>query len=147
MAHFAQLDSDNNVVQVIVVSNDVCTDPAPDNEAQGQQFIANVLKLSGVWKQTSYNRLFRGNFAGPGMVYDSIRDAFIGPQPFPSWTLDEVLLTWIPPTPEPDPGEGLPYVWDEDTCLWNVPVAYPDDGLMYNWDEASQSWQEVTDGL
>jgi hypothetical protein len=123
MAHFARISNDNIVEQVVVISDNVCADPAPDNEQQGQTFIADILKLAGEWRQTSYNGNFRGNYAGIGYRYDDTLDAFIPPQPFPSWVLNET------------------------TCQWAAPVAYPDDGLLYNWDEALQSWQEVTDGL
>jgi len=79
MAHFAQLNNHNIVQQVIVISDDVAPDPAPDNEAQGQAFIAHVLGLSGEWKQTSYNGNFRGVYAGVGYTYDSAIDEFVPP--------------------------------------------------------------------
>jgi len=78
MAHFAKID--NGVVrQVIVISDDNCSDPAPDNEAAGQAFIANVLGLAGEWKQTSYNGNFRGVYAGVGYTYDPDLDEFVPP--------------------------------------------------------------------
>ena len=79
MAHFAQLNDQNIVQQVIVISNDDCPDPAPDNEAQGQAFIADVLGLAREWKQTSYNGNFRGMYAGPGYTYDPAIDEFVPP--------------------------------------------------------------------
>jgi len=78
MAHFARI-SNNVVRQVIVISDDVAPDPAPQNEAQGQAFIANVLGLSGEWKQTSYNGNFRGTYAGLGYTYDPVLDEFVPP--------------------------------------------------------------------
>jgi hypothetical protein len=78
MAHFARIDG-NIVRQVIVISDDVCPDPAPDNEAQGQQFIADVLSLPGTWLQTSYNGNFRGVYAGIGYTYDPVADEFVAP--------------------------------------------------------------------
>lgn len=89
MAHFAQLNDDNVVLRVIVISDDVCPDPAPDNEAQGQQFIADVLKLSGTWLQTSYNGNFRGRYAGVDYTYDPAIDEFVPPP--------------APPDPDPQP--------------------------------------------
>ncbi|NDF99457.1 MAG: hypothetical protein EB101_11185 [Chitinophagia bacterium] len=125
MAHFAQLDADNIVQQVIVLSNDVCGEPTldfPDTEAAGCAFIANTLKLGDVWKQTSYNGNFRKQYAGIGYTYDAVRDAFIAPQPFPSWELNE------------------------DTCRWEAPVPYPTDDKPYRWDEDTQAWVEISAG-
>jgi hypothetical protein len=79
MAHFARID-DNVVREVIVISDNDCPDPAPNNEAQGQAFIANVLGLSGTWKQTSYNGNFRGMYAGIGYTYDPAGDVFVEPE-------------------------------------------------------------------
>lgn len=78
MAHFARID--NNIVrEVIVISDNDCPDPAPDNEASGQSFIADVLGLAGTWKQTSYNGNFRGVYAGIGYTYDQTIDEFVPP--------------------------------------------------------------------
>ena len=82
MAHFARIDN-NMVAEVIVISDDVAPDPAPDNESAGQAFIANVLGLAGEWKQTSYNGNFRGRYAGVGDTYDPALDEFVAP-PEPS---------------------------------------------------------------
>jgi len=81
MAYFAKLEN-NTVVQVISVSNDICGEPTlgfPDTDAAGRAFIANTLKLDGVWKQTSYNNNFRGRYAGIGYTYDAELDEFIAP--------------------------------------------------------------------
>ena len=123
MAHFAKLDENNVVVTVSVGRDD-------DTE------IAIFARSGDVYKQTSYNtsggvhRLggtpFRKNYAGIGYTYDSERDAFIPPKPYPSWVLNE------------------------DTCLWDAPVPYPTDvgteenPKRYSWDEATTSWVEVT---
>ena len=101
MAHFAQLNDQNIVQQVIVISDDVAPDPAPDNEARGQAFIADILGLAGEWKQTSYNSNFRGHYAGIGYTYDEARDAFIPPEPPDAIGFDEDTLTWIVQEPEP----------------------------------------------
>jgi len=79
MAHFARIDNNNVVRQVIVISDDNCPDPAPNNEQQGQAFIADVLGLSGTWLQTSYNGNFRGVYAGSGYTYDPDADEFVPP--------------------------------------------------------------------
>lgn len=78
MAHFARIDN-NIVTDVIVISDSVVPDPAPDNESAGQAFIADVLGLSGTWLQTSYNGNFRGVYAGPGYTYDPVLDEFVVP--------------------------------------------------------------------
>ena len=102
MAHFARISNDNIVEQVVVISDDVCADPAPDNETAGQAFIADVLKLAGTWLQTSYNSNFRGNYGGIGYTYDADRDAFIAPEPPDAIGFDEDTLQWIVPPPEPE---------------------------------------------
>ena len=82
MAHFAKLEN-GIVTNVIVVSNDVCGEPTldfPDTCAAGRAFIANTLKLGGVWKQTSYNSNFRGTYAGIGFTYDAVTDTFTPPE-------------------------------------------------------------------
>jgi len=78
MAHFARIEN-NNVEDVIVISDNVAPDPAPNNEALGQAFIADVLGLPGTWLQTSYNGNFRGVYAGIGYTYDPDLDVFVAP--------------------------------------------------------------------
>lgn len=115
MAHFAKV-VDGVVTQVIV--------------AEPEFFQTFVDSSPGEWIQTSYNtrggqhpegRPLRKNYAGIGYTYDRTRDAFIPPKPFASWLLNE------------------------DTCLWDAPVAYPTDGKIYRWDEATTNWVEVTE--
>ena len=115
MAHFAKVEN-GIVTQVIVIDQETLNtghwgDPAS-------------------WVQTSYNTQggvhtqggtpLRKNYAGIGYTYDSVRDAFIPPKPYPSWVLDEM------------------------TCLWSAPTAMPTDGKMYNWDESALAWVEFT---
>jgi len=114
MAHFAKLGIGNIVERVEVVSNDIAT-----TEQEGINFLNNLYKTRDVWKQTSYNNNFRKNFAGIGFRYDDVRDAFIPPKPYPSWTLNET------------------------TCLWESPVSYPTDGQNYKWNEINQTWEIV----
>ena len=121
MAHFAKLGVGNIVETVESVSNDVAT-----SEQAGVEFLQNLYKTRDVWKQTSYNTYggehklggtpFRKNYAGVGFKYDQTRDAFIEPQPYDSWTLNET------------------------TCLWEAPVSKPDDGKKYEWNETTQTW-------
>jgi len=121
MAHFAELDSTNNVIGVSVVVNDVITDNDGNEQEQvGIDFLTQLNDGVGWYKQTSYNGTLRKNYAGIGYTYDATRDAFISPQPYSSWTLNE------------------------DTCQWDSPVPYPDDGKQYEWNEATTNWKEIT---
>jgi hypothetical protein len=116
MASFAQIDETNTVIQVIGISNQICGEPTlvfPDTDSAGRAFIANTLNLNGTWLQTSYNGSFRGCYAGVGYTYDAVADAFVAPQPFPSWSLDS-NHDWQPPTPKPE-GDWL---WDESELSW-----------------------------
>ncbi len=115
MAHFAQLNEDNLVTQVIVVANeDTADQDGVENEAIGAAFCNNL--LGGRWVQTSYNANIRKNYAGIGYKYDATLDAFIPPQPFASWTLNEETAQWEAPTPYPD--DEKRYTWDEETTSW-----------------------------
>ena len=111
MAHFAQLDENNNVIQVIVVSNDDCLVDGIESESKGIEFCENL--LGGRWIQTSYNNNIRKQYAFIGFSYDETRDEFVKPQPYPSWTLD-ANNDWQPPTPRP---EG-PNYWNEESLAW-----------------------------
>ena len=121
MAHFAKLGIGNKVLTVEVVHNDVAT-----TEQAGMDFLNKTYGTNDLWKQTSYNTKagvhqlggtpFRKNYAGIGYKYDMYRDAFIPPVPFQSWVLNE------------------------ETCLWEAPVAKPDDGQKYEWNEETQQW-------
>jgi len=121
MAHFAKVV--NGVVSQVIV-------------AEPEFFDTFVDSSPGTWIQTSYNTrggihyspetgepdggvALRKNYAGIGFTYDATRDAFYAPQPYPSWTLNE------------------------DSCVWEPPVAYPTDGELYNWNEETQSWDAV----
>jgi hypothetical protein len=115
MAHFAQLNEENLVTQVIVVANqDTADQDGVENEAIGIEFCTNL--LGGRWVQTSYNANIRKNYAGIGYKYDATLDAFIPPQPFASWTLNEETAQWEAPTPCPT--DDKRYTWDEETTSW-----------------------------
>ena len=113
MAHFAKLGTGDIVERVEVVSNDIAT-----TEQAGVDFLNNFYGTNDVWKQTSYNGNIRKNYAGIGYKYDEVRDAFIAPKPYASWTLNET------------------------TCQWECPEPYPDDGEMYTWNEETLSWDK-----
>jgi len=115
MAHFAELDSNNIVKRVIVVSNkDTSTSEGEEVESIGVAFCANL--LGGTWIKTSYNASIRKNYAGIGYTYDSGRDAFIPPKPFASWTLNETTCLWDAPTPRPT--DNKTYLWNEEQLAW-----------------------------
>lgn len=117
MAHFAELNENNIVKQVIVVNNACLMDANGfENEKIGVDFCKSIYGVDTVWKQTSYNGSFRKRYAGVDFTYDAQRDVFIAPQPFPSWTLDADTTDWVPPVPYPD--DGKPYSWDEATQSW-----------------------------
>jgi hypothetical protein len=123
MAHFAQLDENNVVMQVIVVgNNDILDENGQESEAKGIAFCKSLLGEHTNWKQTSYNSTFRKHYAGIGYSYSASLDAFIAPKPFNSWVLNESLAVWEAPVPLPaDHLQGDPpklYVWNEDTLNW-----------------------------
>jgi hypothetical protein len=126
MASFAKIGLNNKVIEVLSVVNEVLHDSnGVEQESIGIDFLT---KLTGwaIWKQTSYNTKagvhdkngipFRKNHAGIGYTYDEDRDAFIPPKPFNSWILNE------------------------NTCLWEAPVAHPTDGKNYSWNETTKNW-------
>lgn len=116
MAHFAKLDENNVVLEVHCVHNNELLVNGIEMEAKGVAFLVQWSNGYPFWRQTSFNGSRRKNYAGIGYTYDAQRDAFIPPQPYPSWTLNE------------------------DTCLWQPPTPMPIDGKMYDWDEATLSW-------
>jgi len=123
MAHFAKLDANNVVTEVIVVGNKDTSDAAGvEKEYIGAAFCERL--FGGTWKQTSYNGNMRKNYAGIGYTYDAGRDAFIPPKPFASWVLVEETCQWKAPVDMPaDAGTGEPpkrYSWDEATTSWVV---------------------------
>ena len=114
MAHFAELGLNNVVLRVIVVhNNELLDESGVEQEAKGADFCRSL--FGGTWVQTSYNSNFRKNFAGAGYTYDSGRDAFIAPQPYKSWVLNEETCRWTAPVPMPEDGV---YTWDEETVSW-----------------------------
>ena len=121
MAHFAQLDENNVVTQVIVVSNDDITDSnGVETESIGVAFCQKLLGANTNWKQTSYNSNMRVRYAGIGYSYNAELDAFVAPQPFASWTLDSETADWVSPlgaapalTDEEVEARSF-YRWDED---------------------------------
>jgi hypothetical protein len=123
MAHYAQLDENNVVTQVIVVDNKDCSDAnGVEKEYIGAAFCEKL--FGGNWKQTSYNGNIRKNYAGIGFTYNADIDAFVPPKPYASWVLDNETAQWNAPVAMPeDAGTGEPpkrYSWDEATTSWVV---------------------------
>lgn len=115
MAHYAQIDANNVVTQVVVIDNkDTADASGVEKEHIGAAFCERL--FGGTWKQTSYNGNIRKNYAGIGYTYRSDIDAFVAPKPFASWILNA-------------------------DAQWEAPVAMPTDGQMYTWDEATTSWK------
>ena len=171
MAHYAILDENNIVIQVIKGIDE--TDTSQDWE----EFYGN--QLNGVCKRTSFNtsggkyydsetekiiteKAFRKNYAGIGFTYDENRDAFIPPKPFNSWVLNEETCLWESTIEHPN--DGKPYNWNEDLMQWDLytpqqpfgswtwnetewkweaPIPYPNDGQDYIWNEETLSWDLV----
>lgn len=120
MAHFAELDQNNIVIRVIVIDNkDVLDSNGNESESIGIEFCKRLLGENTRWVQTSYNNNFRKRYASIGYKYDENLDAFIRPQPYPSWILNT------------------------QSTEWAAPILYPTDGKIYRWDEDTQSWIEV----
>jgi hypothetical protein len=159
MAHYAQLDENNVVTQVIVVSNDVLIDNGVERGELGVQFCES--HFGGKWVQTSYNGKFRTRYAMIGYTYNPSYDAFIPPKPRKntSFVIDPAILDWVPPVPRPTDDV---YKWNEDLVTWLrvpkphlswtaqgaplkwvAPIPYPNDGETYQWSEATQNWVAV----
>ena len=158
MAHFAKLDENNIVTELLVVNNDVLLKAdGTESEYKGKVFL-NGLFGNSTWVQTSYNGNIRKQYAGIGFTYDSTDDVFIAPQPYPSWTLDS-NHDWQPPTPYPN--DNMPYnwneedhtwdlftpptpypswVWNESEWAWEAPTLMPTDGQPYEWNEENETW-------
>ena len=118
MAHFAELDENNIVTRVIVVhNNELLDENGNESEQKGIDFC--VAHYGGTWVQTSYNGNIRKNYAGIGYTFDPINNWFVAPQPYPSWILDSEAK-WQPPTPYPT--DKKPYIWNEETLLWDEVV-------------------------
>ena len=117
MAHFAKLDDDNTITQVIVVSDADCKDQDGNEvEAIGVTFCNNL--LGGRWVQTSYNGNIRKRYAGIGYSYNEQYDVFIAPKPYNSWTLNTTTFDWDPPVPYPN--DDNYYIWNENTQTWDA---------------------------
>jgi len=123
MAHYAFLNENNIVINVITGVDENVTQTDLDDTLVGGSSEAWEIwygnQRGQVCKRTSYNGKIRKNYAGVGMIFDAVRDAFYLPQPYPSWILNE------------------------DTCQWESPIPYPNDDKVYEWNETTQEWNEI----
>ena len=153
MAHFAELNSSNEVLQVIVISNEDVDANGGDESTQAETFVATIVPYGtggAAWKQTSYNNNFRKQYAGIDYSYDPSKDMFILPQPYPSWSLDS-NGDWQAPVPVPTVTEigGLPVYtsWDEPNLQWlgeTVDFSVdPATTTNYTWDASNLAWDAV----
>jgi hypothetical protein len=126
MAHFAEINSNNKVLRVVVVNNNELLVNGVENEQKGIDFCKSLFGSNTNWVQTSYNSKFRKQYAGIGHTYDSIKNKFIAAQPYPSWSLDE-NDDWQAPLPQPS-------ITEEQKL----------NNQFYSWDEVNQSWVLVS---
>lgn len=121
MAHFAKIDDQNTVLEVVVINNDdVGNLPFPESEPVGIAFCKSLFGEDTNWLQTSYNGNFRKNFACVGGCYFADLDVFIHPQPYPSWTLNRQIGEWEAPVPMPPVSPNYIAIWDEEGQEWDV---------------------------
>jgi hypothetical protein len=157
MAHFAELNSTNEVLRVVVISNDDVDSNGGELSSEAETFVASIVPHSEdgtAWKQTSYNNNFRKQYAGIGDTFDSSKDKFIKPQPYPSWSLDS-NDDWEAPVTRPTVTEigslTVGINWDEPNLQWlgitfdtgGDPEAEPISTTNYIWDATNLQWNEV----
>ena len=151
MAHFAELNNSNEVLRVVVISNDDVESHGGELSSDAETFVASIVPHSTdgtAWKQTSYNHNFRKHYAGIGDTYDASKDKFIAPQPFPSWSLDS-NDDWVAPVTYPTiteiDSEPVLISWDEDNQKW-LGSTHSGDPIVttnYEWDATNLQWNEV----
>lgn len=117
MANFAKLNETNKVIDVVTVNNDVIIVDGKESEQAGIDFLREVTGHMG-WKQTSYNKNIRKNYAGVGYTYDIDFDIFISPRPYPSWKLNYTTAQWEAPVAKPEDIEGYVWKWSEINKEW-----------------------------
>jgi hypothetical protein len=121
MAHFAQIDENNTVINVLVVPD--------EQQHRGAEYLSNDLQLGGRWIQTSYNSNIRKRFAGINFTYNEELDVFLPPKPFDSWVLNTELAEWVAPIEKPQEIEGTGLSWNEQEQTWernDLPVIEPE---------------------
>ena len=154
MAHFAELDQNNKVLQVVVVSNEEVDANGGDQHADAETFVRTIVPFNpfgGAWKQTSYNDNFRKQYAGIGYFYNPSLDMFVYAKPYTSWTLDS-SGTWNAPVTYPNDVEENSLIvfpsWDEGNqrwlgSTWSSNIEYFQTETKYTWDASELAWTEV----
>ena len=153
MAHFAELNNSNEVLRVVVISNDDINANGGDYSTKAETFVSNLVPHSEngtSWKQTSYNGNARKQYAGIGFTYDSSKNKFISPKPYPSWSLDS-NDDWQAPVTYPTvleiDSEPVSIDWNEDNQKWLGEIydfnTDPVSTTNYQWDATNLQWNEV----
>ena len=150
MAHFAELDNNNVVLRVVVISNDDVDANGGDLSTGAEEFVEALFPASSggvAWKQTSYNHNFRKQYAGIGCSYDASKNMFIVPKPYASWTLNSSGDWEAPVTYPNDLEEGGLFVntsWDEDNSRWlGSTFTVAGDETNYRWNTSNLTWVEL----
>lgn len=127
MAHFARLDENNQVTEVLVIGNqNILDESGQESEEIGIQFCKNLLGQNTNWKQTSYNANFRKRFAGIGSKYIPEKDIFTNPPLYPSWSYNVETDEWEAPISKPENGDNYTWVWNEDNQTWEPQYFTPE---------------------
>ena len=151
MAHFAELNNSNEVLRVIVISNNDVNTNGGDYSTDAETFVASIVPHSSggnQWKQTSYNGNARKQYAGIGFTYNASKNIFIAPKPYASWSLDS-NNDWQAPVPYPTVtkvNSNTVYIsWDEDNQKWLGETQTGDPLVLtnYQWDASNLQWNEV----
>jgi hypothetical protein len=120
MAHFAELDDNNKVINIHLVANEVLMVDGAESEDVGIEFLKDFFQNpDGKYIQASYNGTIRKNYPAVGYIYNKVRDAFIAPKPYPSWIFNEEQCTWVPPVPKPAYKPKCVHIWDEMSLSWH----------------------------
>ena len=144
MAHFAELNSSNEVLQVVVISNTDVDANGGDESSQAETFVASLVPFNpggSSWKQTSYSGSFRKQFAGPDMVYNPIKDKFIRKQPYATWTLNN-NDNWVAPITYPNDVTDKNLVWDDTNQKW-IATDNSDPVNNFDWNSSELTWVSV----
>jgi hypothetical protein len=151
MAHFAQLNEDNIVINVVKVIDDIITDEnGVESEQLGINYLKSIIPGSFKWVKTSYNDNIRVRYAQIGGHYNEKLDAFFFPKPYPSWIINETEYGWDPPVPKPEDKEGYLLQWNEEDIEWEFiklptprPLEPAPEGFHYVYDSSNDVWDTV----